>query len=82
MTSNTSKNYGILFMAKITRVPRTVLENKILTAVTEENKVAILMTKDELSLFIYALGEISSSSTHAREMLEDAMQLRRTAFGS
>lgn len=57
---------------------RTVLERKLLTALKDDSKVAILATKEDLDLLILVLG--NSIQKAAQEFAADLKKLRDAAF--
>lgn len=57
---------------------RQVIENKLLTAIDDDSKVAILASREDLDLLIEAL---SNWTEKARLYSADLSQLRRAAFG-
>jgi hypothetical protein len=59
-------------------VSRQVIENKLLTAITDAAVVAILTSDEDLAIMIEALRR--SKDTKAQKMAEDFGQLRRAAF--
>lgn len=75
-------------MAACTVVPttRSVLEHKLLVALDDSSKVAILATKEDLDLFIRALEEFKVQGflryqERAMTFAKDLQQLRSEAFG-
>lgn len=78
-------------MAKTDRVPRQVIDGKLLAALDEESKVAMFLGEEDLSLLISAATlqtEQSAVSDEERrlklrlvQLLHDMHQLRREAFG-
>jgi len=57
---------------------REVIENKLLAALDDESKVAILATEIDLILFIKAMAFFDTPDS--REMAKDLLQLKRAAF--
>ena len=66
----------------IQRVPREVIENKLLMAMLDEDKVAMLATHEELNLFILAFDYyyIKNGDDRFRHYAEDLRKLRSLAF--
>lgn len=65
---------------------RSVLEHKLLSALDDSSKVAILATKEDLDLFIHALEDFRvqgfpSFRERATTFANDLRQLRAEAFG-
>jgi len=63
---------------RVIRSTRTVLERKLLTALKDNSKVAILATEEDLDLLISALGD--SIQKDAQEYAADLKNLRAAAF--
>lgn len=64
-------------------VPRQVIENQLLVALDDKSKTAIVASKDDLELLIYALLCVCEDSTEwsrADQMRIDIEQLRDSAF--
>ena len=57
---------------------REVIENKLLAALDDEGKVAILATEIDLILFVKAMVFYDTPDSH--EMAKDLLQLKRSAF--
>jgi len=66
--------------ATVERVPRQVVENKLLAALddADNNQVAIILKEEDLSILICALRKYRT--TEAQQMVEDFLQLKRLAF--
>ncbi len=67
-------------MAKTKHVDRTVIEDTLLLALSDEDKVAIIVTDEELQLLITGLTYVPSS-LNTQAFREDLRKLRRAAFG-
>ncbi len=65
--------------AEIEHTSRQVIENALLTALTEKAQVAILATEEDLNLLINALHNHCGSKS--KQMAEDFEKLRQAAFG-
>lgn len=67
---------------KIERVPREVINDKLLTGMLDEDKVAMLATHEELNLFILAFDffYIKNGDERFRHYAEDLRLLRSRAF--
>lgn len=65
---------------RVIRATRTVMERKLLTVLTDNSKVAILVTKEDLDLLISALGD--SIQKDAQEYAADLKKLREAAFSN
>lgn len=63
---------------RVIQSTRKVLERKLLTALNDETRVAILATCEDLDLLILALGD--STRQRARQYAEDLKKLRDAAF--
>lgn len=57
---------------------REVIENKLLAALDDEGKVAILATEIDLILFIKALAFYDTPDS--KDMASDLLRLKRAAF--
>ena len=74
---------------KIERVHKQVIENKLLAALDDDDKVAILCNSDDLDVLIGAcvfqlhqpIGAEHLLKDRLREMLADMKKLRKHAFG-
>ena len=70
---------------QVVHASRQVLEHKLLTALGDENTVAILASREDLDLLIRALRHVSTLGKHEQERkhfwLKGMEQLRREAFG-
>jgi len=63
---------------------RTVIANKLLAAIDDDDKVAILATEADLNTFIEALNEMASrapSRPRFHSLAKDLAQLKKEAFG-
>ena len=77
-------------MAKVTRKPREIIEEKLLVSLTEEDKVAIVLDKEGLDLLISACNlqmvqkaicsDEERLKSELRKLLIDMKQLREQAF--
>ena len=75
---------------KVDYVPRTVIENQLLTALADKSKVAFLLTQDDLNLLIWwgsiapanVLASDALEPERSREMLADLRKLRSAAFNA
>lgn len=75
---------------KIEHVKREVIEQNLLAALDNKEKVAILCTKDDLDMLIDALkdyeamckddGELQEAREKARQYWMDLTKLRQSAF--
>jgi hypothetical protein len=65
---------------RVIRATRTVVERKLLTALDDNSKVAILATKKDLDLLISALGD--SIQKDAQRYAADLKKLRDAAFST
>jgi len=63
---------------RVIRSTRTVMERKLLTALNDNLKVAILATKEDLDILILALGD--SIQKDAQLYAADLKKLRDAAF--
>lgn len=63
---------------RVIRSTRTVMERKVLTALDNNSKVAILATKEDLDLLISVLGD--STQKDAQQYAADLKILRDGAF--
>lgn len=70
-------------MAKVKteHVKRRVIENRLLTAITEEDKVAVVVTKRDLQSLINMFQFCKNKLPREQEMLDDLLDLQREAFG-
>lgn len=59
---------------------REVIENKLLAALNDEDKVGICLSKDDLEELIISLASINRPTTKARQWLADLQKLQRAAF--
>ena len=60
---------------------REVIENKILTALVDADKVAIVASEDDLQIVIRALTLLAVTDSRANSLLNGARQLQQEAFG-
>ena len=65
---------------KVSRVQREVIEGKLLAALDDSSKVAILCSEDDLELLIYVLEKLPLPSMPVRQMAKDLRRLRAEAF--
>lgn len=66
-------------MAQVELTNRTVIADKLLTALTEENVVAVILTEEDVDMLIQSLT-LAATSARAMSFLLDLKQLRRSAF--
>ena len=68
---------------KVIQSSRTVIANKLLAALDDDDKVAILATEIDLNILIEALNDlwIKKGRDKAHTLAQDLAQLRRAAFG-
>lgn len=64
--------------ARIVHTERRVIENKLLAALDDAAKVAIVTTREDLDLLIDGLAKLNVE--RARELVADMMKLREAAF--
>lgn len=68
-------------MTKISHVPREVLEGRLLAALDDQSKVAVVMSEDDLRLVISALGYAPDGwGKKVKQMRDDLCKLRDSAF--
>lgn len=69
-------------MCRVVQSSRTVIANKLLAALNDEDKVAILATEIDLNILIEALKHwwITKGSDKAHTMAQDLARLKREAF--
>jgi len=60
---------------------REVIENKILTALVDADKVAIVASEDDLQIVIRALTLLAVTESRANSLLNGVLQLQQEAFG-
>ena len=65
--------------ASVHHTPRQVIEGKLLAALDDESKVAVLFSHEDLNVLI---GNMRSKSPEAARMIKDLKQLRAVAFAS
>lgn len=58
---------------------RTVIADKLLTALTEQNVVAVVLSEEDTDMLIQSLT-LTATSARAMAFLLDLKQLRRSAF--
>lgn len=66
--------------AKVEHVSREIIESKLLVALTDEDKVGVILSRDDLDDLIVLVGNGYSATRRQREMIEDLHKLRRSAF--
>lgn len=59
---------------------REIIEDKLLTALTEEGKVAILLTKPELTMLIEMVTMCPWKDEKEKHLIDDLRSLREAAF--
>lgn len=72
-------------MAKVEHTSRQVIDNKLLAALDDEEKVAIVTNEDDVELLIdalsfYAQAADAENRDKAATFIADLMQLKREAF--
>lgn len=67
-------------MAKVQRVEREIIDQKILKRLHESACVAILAEAQDLDIFIRGLSCLSQRSPKEQGMLDDLLELKRQAF--
>jgi len=65
----------------VERVEHEVIENKLLNALEDSDKVALVVTREDLDRLIYALNSVPLETT-GRSMLAGLRKLRDSAFAS
>lgn len=75
-------------MVTVNRISREVIEHKLLTALDDEDCVAIVVKEDDLDLIIHALGMVVASkhrtsqpTLYDNQLRHDLCRLRKEAFG-
>lgn len=79
-----NKNGGRRRAAKVERVPRTVIEGKLLAALDDELSVAVTLNGDDLDAVIEALSwycQHAADDARQRSLRRDLKKLRKAAFG-
>ena len=64
---------------KVTAVPRQVIEGKLLAALDDKSKVAVILSEGDLHLLIVALDDCVRTDK-VLQMLKDLEKLREEAF--
>jgi len=64
----------------VDRVPRQVIESRLLAALDDEDKVAIVCTKEDLTMLISSLNVVAGAKQ--LEMARDLYELKQAAFPS
>jgi hypothetical protein len=75
-------------LLEVDYVPRTVIEDQLLTALDDKSKVAFLLTKEDLNLLIWwgsiapanVLATDKAEPARSRDMLSDLRKLRSATF--
>ena len=62
-------------------VGRENIENKLLVSLSEDDKVACVLTLDELTILIDAMSGIEKPTTKQKAMSHDLRNFRTAAFG-